>query len=324
VTSANADGADGTDEADRAAGASGVASTGAASTEASDATDTDEEMAEPTAAVEIRTNLAEVARVRELTPKVRRITFAGEDLERYEWLAPDQFLYLLLPPPGRTELTIGRDFDWVSFYVMPEDERPVGSHYTVRYHRPEQGEIDIDVVLHTDPGPASGWAERAQPGDPVALWGPRTCYKPPDPVDWYLLLADETGLPATAAVVDHLARQAFAGPVMVIAEVADATEHQPIGAENLPGLSIEWLHRDGKAAGTTTALLDAVLALDLPPGEPYIWGGGESRIMTSIRKHVRRTDGYPRERVSLTGYWRHALHTDDPDDPDDPDDEEDA
>jgi NADPH-dependent ferric siderophore reductase len=281
------------------------------------AADAGEEVPQPTTGVDIRTNLAEVVRVQELTPKVRRITFAGEDLERYEWLAPDQFLYLLLPPPGRTELTIGRDFDWVSFYVMPEDERPVGSHYTVRYHRPEQGEIDIDFVLHADPGVASGWAERAAVGDPVALWGPRTCYKPPDRVDWYLLVADETGVPATAAIVDHLARSGFAGPVRVVAEVADASEHQPIGAENLPGLSITWLHRGGKAAGTTTALLDTVMGMELPAGEPYIWGGGESRIMTSIRKHVRRTVGYPRQRVSLTGYWRHDLHADDPDDEED-------
>jgi NADPH-dependent ferric siderophore reductase len=270
--------------------------------------------------LKLRTHLAVVDRAVQLTPRVRRITFAGEDLADYEPLAPDDFLYLLLPPPGRTELTVGRDFDWVSFYLMPEEERPVGSHYTVRHRRPEKGEIDVDFVLHHDPGPASEWAERARPGDPVALWGPRTCYRPPADVDWYLLVADETGLPATAAILEELAGR-FDGPVRVVVEVADAAEELPLGTmpgqaegPGLPDLEVTWLHRDGAHAGTTTALYDTVVGMDLPPGEPYIWGGGESRSMTQIRKHVRHTLGHPRERVSLTGYWRHALHADDPDD----------
>jgi len=271
----------------------------------------------------LRTHLALVERVAQLSPRVRRITFAGDDLADYRTVAPDDFLYLLLPPPGRTELTVGRDFDWVSFYEMPEEERPVGSHYTVRHRRPERGEIDIDFVLHDDPGPASGWAERARPGDPVALWGPRTTYRPPDEVDWYLLVADETGLPATAAILEHLAGR-FDGPVRVVVEVADAAEEQPLGTmpgqpeqPGLPDLAVTWLHRGATAAGTTTALLDAVAALDRPAGAPYIWGGGESRSMTRIRKHVRHELGFPRERVSLTGYWRHDLHANDPDDDED-------
>jgi NADPH-dependent ferric siderophore reductase len=276
----------------------------------------------------LRTHLAVVDRAVQLTPRVRRITFAGDDLTDYRTVAPDDFLYLLLPPPGRTELTVGRDFDWISFYEMPEEERPAGSHYTVRHRRPEHGEIDIDFVLHDDPGPASGWAERARPGDPVALWGPRTTYRPPADVDWFLLVADETGLPATAAILEHLAGR-FDGPVRVVVEVADAAEEQPLGTmpgqverPGLDDLQVTWLHRGTAAAGTTTALFDAVTALDLPAGAPYVWGGGESRSMTRIRKHVRRQLGFPRDRVSLTGYWRHAAHDCDPeDDPDDEDDE---
>jgi NADPH-dependent ferric siderophore reductase len=290
-----------------------------------DTTDTDTTDATRTAA--LRTHLAVVDRAVRLTPRVRRITFAGDDLADYRPLAPDQFLYLLLPPPGRTELTVGRDFDWISYHQMPEDERPVGSHYTVRHHRPERGEIDVDFVLHEGPGPAGAWAERARPGDPVALWGPRTTYRPPHRVDWYLLVADETGLPATAAILEHLAGR-FDGPVHVVAEVADAREQQPLAtmpgqAEQpvLSGLRVTWRHRGSAAAGTTTGLFDTVCGLDLPDGAPYIWGGGESRTMTQIRKHVRHQLGLPRERVSLTPYWRHTLHADDPDDEAEDDDD---
>jgi NADPH-dependent ferric siderophore reductase len=275
-----------------------------------------------------RTHLAVVARTAQVTPQVRRITFAGDDLADYRTVAPDDFLYLLLPPPGRIELTVDRGFEWTSYFDLAEEDRPVGANYTVRHRRPDRGELDIDFVLHHDPGPASGWAEVARPGDPVALWGPRTTYHPPADVDGYLLVADDTGLPATAAILEHLAGR-FDGPVRVVVEVADAAEEQPLGTmpgqpeqPGLADLQVVWLHRDGAAAGTTTALFEAVAALPLPGEAPYVWGGGESRAMTRIRKHVRHRLGLPRERVSLTGYWRHAAHADDHDDHDDADDPE--
>jgi NADPH-dependent ferric siderophore reductase len=247
----------------------------------------------------LRTHLAVVDRTVQLTPCVRRITFAGEDFTDYRSVAPDDFLYLLLPPPGRTELTVGRDFDWISYYEMPEEERPVGSHYTVRHHRPERGEIDVDFVLHDHPGPASGWAERARPGDPVALWGPRTSYHPPADTDWYLLVADETGLPAAASILESLPAHAHAH---VFAEVACEAERQALPAS--PAIDVTWLHRGGAAPGTTALLSDAVRAFAWPEGEPYVWGGGESRTMTEIRRYVRNDRGLERERVSVVGYWR--------------------
>jgi NADPH-dependent ferric siderophore reductase len=154
-------------------------------------------------------------------------------------------------------------------------------------------------VLHGDEGHASAWAAGAKSGDPVALWGPRTAYEPPADVDWYLLVADETGLPAVASILESLPAQTRAH---VFAEVACETERQPLPAS--PSVDVTWLHRDGAPAGSTTLLPDAVRALAWPGGVPYVWGGGESRTMTDIRTHVRHDRGIERERVSVVGYWR--------------------
>ena len=259
---------------------------------------------------EIPTHLATVARAAQVTPGVRRVTFTGSDLGTFASISPDQFVYLLLPPPGRDELTVDRDFTWVGHYLMPDEDKPVGAYYTVRHHRPEQCELDLDFVLHHDPGPASAFALRAAPGDPVALWGPRTAFTPADDVDWYLLVADETGLPATAAILEDLHGR-FDGPVVVLVEVAGPEEHQPLAVG--PNVEVTWLHRGDRPAGTTTQLVDAVRALDLPGGRPYVWGGGESRAMTGIRRYLRRGVGYARDDVSLTPYWRHAAHPEEPD-----------
>ena len=154
------------------------------------------------------------------------------------------------------------------------------------------------------PGPP-----RAAVGDPVALSGPRTSYHPPAGTDAHVLVADETGLPAAATILESLPPGT---PVRVVAEVADPAEHQDLPAG--PAVSVTWLYRNGAEAGTTTLLEDAVRSLDWPAGRAYVWGGDESRAMTAVRRYVRHERDLPREAVSLVGYWRHASSPPEPDD----------
>jgi NADPH-dependent ferric siderophore reductase len=250
----------------------------------------------------IRTFLTEVVAVEDVHPHLRRITFGGGDLATFSPLGPDTFLYVLLPPPGRTELTIDQGFTWESVERMPEADRPVGAYYTLRAWRPERAELDMLFVLHGDTGPASAWAQRARPGDPVALWGPRQAFEPPADTDWYLLVADETGLPAVARILESLPPGTTA---RVFAEVASPDERQPL--PEAPTYDVAWLYRGGAEAGTTTLLADAVRAMPWPGGTPYVWGGGESRALTRVRSYVRKEVGLARERVSLVAYWRHGT-----------------
>jgi NADPH-dependent ferric siderophore reductase len=249
---------------------------------------------------ELRTRLTEVVAVTEVAPRLVEVTFRGGGLDDFMPVGPDTFLYLLLPPPGRPELTIDESFGWEGYERMPESERPVGAYYTLRRWRPELAELDIWMVLHDDPGPAAGWAERARPGEVVALWGPRTAYAPPADTEWFLLAADETGLPAVAAILESLDPSV---PVRVVAEVADEVAHQPLPARD--SVEVTWLHR-GAGHDAPSRLAAAVRELDWPHGNPYVWGGAESRAMTAVRRHVRDERGLPQDRVSLVAYWRHA------------------
>jgi NADPH-dependent ferric siderophore reductase len=258
----------------------------------------------------IRTWFTEVRAVEDVHPHLRRITFGGGDLTEFAPLGPDTFLYVLLPPPGRTDLTIDRSFTWEGVPSMPEEDRPAGAYYTLRAWRPESSELDMLFVLHDDPGAASAWAARAKPGDQVALWGPREAYEPPPDTEWYLLVADETGLPAVATILESLPDEV---PVHVFAEVGSADEHLEL--QGGPRRTITWLHRDGGAPGTSPELLgDAVRGLGLLPGRAYAWGGGESRTMTRIRRYLRDDVGWSREQVNLVAYWRHSQSP--PDDED--------
>lgn len=259
---------------------------------------------------ELRTMLTSVSAVEDVHPHLRRITFKGGDLATFSPVGPDTFLYVLLPPPGRDELTIDRSFSWEAHAQMPDEDRPVGAYYTLRHWRPDEQEIDMLFVLHGDSGPASAWAAGATPGDPVALWGPRTAYAPPAGTDWYLLVADDTGLPAVAAILESLPEGTH---VRVFAEVDNPDERQAL--PEAPSFDVTWLYREGAPAGRTTQLADAVRAMPWPEGAAYVWGGGESRAMTAVRRYVRNDIGLGREQVSLVGYWRHDAHASDPVDP---------
>ena len=257
----------------------------------------------------IGTLLTEVVAVADIHPHLRQITFGGGDLETtFEPLGPDCFFYVLLPPPGRTELGTDQSFSWEAHALLPPEEQQVGAYYTLRRWHPETRRLDVWMVIHGEDeevGHASSWAARAQVGDKVALWGPRTAFNPPEGTDRLLLVADETGLPAVAGILEWLPAHMTA---TVLAEVADEDERQELPERD--GVEVQWLYRNGAPAGTTTVLADA--ARQLPPfeGTPYVWGGGETKAMTAVRRHVRGDRGLSREAVALIAYWRHRTTTD--------------
>lgn len=255
----------------------------------------------------IPTHITQVARTTRLSPNYVEITVRG-GLDRFVSKGLDDFVYVLLPPAGRSDLTIGVDFRWTAYYEMSDEERPVGAYYTVRRIRPEREEIDIEVFLHEDVGSVSGWAARCGADAPLALWGPRTAWAPPPATDEWFLVADETGLPAVARMIESAPVGLH---VRAFVEVPTADDARDLGPD------VTWLPRNGRRAGQTTQLLDAVRATKFTGASPYVWGGGESRAMTAIRKLVRNEHGLPREQVSLVAYWRHAAHAADPLDDDD-------
>lgn len=290
----------------------------AAAQEATGSTEVTSAQRQAEALARIRTFLTTVAAVDDVHPHLRRITFRGGDLATFEPCGPDTFLYVLLPPHGRTELTIDQTFTWEAFATMPVEEQPVGAYYTLRRWDPETTELEILCVLHDHDGPGDGfdpevpgfgaasrWAATAQVGDPVALWGPRTAYEPPEGTEHLVLVADETGLPAVAVILEQLPADTTA---QVIAEVDVEDERQDLPER--PGVEVAWAYRRGTPAGRTTNLVDLVRALPALPAHTYVWGGGESKAMTAVRRHVRDERALAREDVSLVAYWRHKATVD--------------
>ena len=241
---------------------------------------------------------AVVTNVVRYRPHVQRITL--KSTEFHGWLAevPDQFITFLFPIDDRKVPVAERTFDFDQWFALPEDGRPHARNYSVRSWRPQVDEIDVDMIVHGPHGQGSRWAMEAEPGDALAIWGPRTAYYPAPNAVWQLLIADETGLPALSAILDHF------GPgisVQVIAEVDSPASEYPL--DSPAHVTTTWLHRGGPATGKSQALIDAVRTLDIPDEVRYAWGGAEFRTMEAIGKYLRREAGFRPGDVSMIGYW---------------------
>lgn len=254
-----------------------------------------------------------VVRTERLSPHLIRVVFGGDDLARVVSGGRDQRLKLFLPQDGQDVPVLPDvlDVDWyVRWRQLDPDVRGVMRTYTIRDARAEPAEIDVDFALHGDLGPASRWAQRARPGDPVSLLAPTAAdnggvdFDPPEGTDWVLLTADETALPAVAAILGWLPAGT---PVRVFAEVADPDDRIPLPTE--ADADITWLLRDG--ADRTTAVLSAVSSAAFPPGAAYAWLAGESACVRALRRHLVADRALDRSRICFTGYWRQGITEDD-------------
>lgn len=246
---------------------------------------------------------AEVVRVVDVTPRMRRVTFAGPEVEAFLSVTGPPNIKLYFPgADGRLDLPARENHR----YVWAPGQRDRVRTYTMRRADVQAGELDVDFVRHGDEGLASAWAERVAPGDRLGLLAggglvPGVC-------DWIVLVADETGLPAVGWILEHLP---LATRGLAIIEVADAGEEQDL--RRPPGVEVRWLHRDGAPAGSTRMLQDAVLGLALPSqdvvaagGTARVWVAAESAVVRELRRHLRAA-GFDRRQQLIIGYWHHGI-----------------
>ncbi|MCW6010986.1 siderophore-interacting protein, partial [Micromonospora sp. CPCC 205371] len=275
-------------------------------------------------AVTFRVFRVEVRAVRRLSPSFLRVTFTGDDLDAFEDTGWDQRIKLVLPLPdsGVAHMPVGPDW-YTKWRELPEERRNPIRTYTTRYVRPAAREVDLDVVLHGDGGPAARWAQTVRPGDIAGLVGPDAEAGGPHggiefraPADGrpLLLAGDETAVPAIATIVEQLPRDVRGEALLEVPEPGDVLE-----LDAPAGLRITWLARDGGAHGSRLvpavtsaaarlltkapalaavgagALLDDIdvdretlweVPEESASGDLYAWLGGEAGVIMAQRRHL--------------------------------------
>jgi NADPH-dependent ferric siderophore reductase len=251
----------------------------------------------------------QVVGARRLGPSVVRITFGGEELRDFHCGGRDQSLSLFLPHPGQYEPVLPpleAGDDWFTQYrALPDSVRAVMRSYTVRaQRRAPEPQVDIDFAVHNDGGPACRWALRAAPGDRVTVLGPAVAdntavrFRPRTGTDSVLIWADETALPAAAAILEWLPAGTKA---RVWLEVPHTRDRQALNTS--ADARITWLVRDEGAP----AAVDAVREALLPGARPYVWVAGESGSVKALRRHLVQERAVDRRDITFVGYWRRGL-----------------
>lgn len=248
----------------------------------------------------------EVTGIVDITPNMRRLTVAGDQLAAGgvgEAARPafrsegfDDHVKLVIPPPDGSSLDIGEQEEFRFNWNREALNR--ARDYTVRSVDHEANSFSIDIVRH-DSGLASDWAFGVAVGDRISFAGPKTCAGLADDIDFHLLVADETALPAVGRWLEE-APAGTRGHIIVEVPTSDDIQDIPTEAD----VEIDWLIRGSTAPGESRLMFDAVKNLDLPEGRTFAWCAGETLTIAPIRRYLRREIGLPKEDVEVVGYWR--------------------
>lgn len=247
---------------------------------------------------EARMRLLTVKRVNRITPRMVRVTLTG-DLQGFTSASYDDHVKLFFPAPGSIDPILPKGPPG-----SPEaaaGPAPIARDYTPRRYDAAANELDIEFVLHSD-GPATSWAAQVQEGHKLGVGGPRGSFVVSGAFDWYVLVADEAGLPAIARRLAELPAGARA---FVVAEVEDDSEQQHF--DSPAAVAITWIHRQGRSPGTSEMLLAALAKLSLPAGEGYTWIACESSVARSLRNYLIGERGFDKEWIKAAGYWKHGA-----------------
>ncbi|WP_294735179.1 siderophore-interacting protein [uncultured Pseudomonas sp.] len=237
---------------------------------------------------EIKRRRLEVLRVKDITPRMRRITVGGPQLAGFVSLGADDHIKLLFPQNAAEQAAL----DSPDFSLQGDGPTPAMRDYTPRRFDLEMGELDIDFVLHGD-GPASTWAEQVKVGQHLHIGGPRGSMIVPDIFDSYLLIGDETAIPAIARRLEELpaGRQ-----VLAVIEIENAAEQQPL--HSAAEVEVIWVVRG------QDDLLETVQNLTLPGGSLYSFVATESKLSRQVRRVLLDQHKVNESFLKAVGYWR--------------------
>ncbi|MDQ0371103.1 siderophore-interacting protein [Catenuloplanes indicus] len=237
----------------------------------------------------------EVRRREFLSPSFASVTLGGPDVRSLVPAGGDQAVRLFFPRAGQTGLrmpTLSSEAWMAQVLLMPKAVRPWVRNLTIRRVRPADDEVDIEFAVHGD-SPMSDWVRRAAPGSPAGILDIGTTYRRPEHAQAQLLVGDETALPAILSILDGTPP---ALPTTVFLEVPTRADIRDVDAH--------WLSRDDPALRPGELVLDALRRATLPAGRYYTWVAGESRLATSVRRHLVGDRGVPKQDISFFGYWR--------------------
>lgn len=231
----------------------------------------------------------EILRVQSLqmiTPRLRRVTLLCPDIARFD---REDALHLQV---------------LVNFGSLSEAEDdmepgvPLWRRYTICSINRASDTIDLDIFLHGREGPGALWADRLRIGDLVGVAGPSGGSI--GAASHYLIIGDETALPAIARMQTLLLKDAH-GDVLI--EVGDPYDQIPL---DLPiGMRLTWFNRTSQRSAFEIAASRHLAAIDT--ARTFVWAGCEAETARRLRNEVKSMPQLGKGDHLITGYWRRGF-----------------
>lgn len=226
-----------------------------------------------------------------LAPDFVRVRLSGEDLAGFDSPGSDDHMRLFFPSgpvdsveelrsaPSREYTPLAWGDDW----------------------------LDVEFAVHGDQGVAAPWAATAPLGSSIGVGGPRGSAVLTGTPDSWLLVGDETAIPAIRRFAALIAPGA---PARIVVETVSAGREIDIDAP----VAVEWLHRGEAPAGSAlVTFLEALTPADVVGDGPFVFIAAEQGIVKPGRALLERWAIDPAQAV-VKGYWKrgeseyHAPH----------------
>lgn len=226
--------------------------------------------------------LLTVLRSQRVSPSMHQITLGGPGLKGFPEDQAGAYVKLMLPAGG--PLT-----------------KPIVRTYTIRAQR--EGEIDVQFALHggNAAGPATRWALGAEAGDVIEVGGPGPAKPLPEGREFYLVAGDMAALPAIAANLEALDRDARGVALLEIQDEADA-----VAIDAPEGVQIRWL-LNRNPGHRPDLLADSLRRVERPEGSLAAWVACEFSAMRAAREFLRGELGLGSGDLYISSYWKLGI-----------------
>jgi len=225
---------------------------------------------------ELKRRRLTVAKIEQLTPVMLRLHLTGEELADFTSLSPDDHIKIFIPLSGG---------------------EPAMRDYTPRAFDRAARRLVIDFAVH-EAGPATDWAVAAKVGGELNIGGPRGSLVLDPAIRNFLLIGDETALPAIGRRIEEASGDLTITSLVAVPSAADEQSF-PSEAQ----VTSHWTHRPLSQASDPAFLLDLARKVTVPPGT-FIWIAAEATVARALRNHFVEERGHPLSWTRASGYWQ--------------------
>jgi len=177
--------------------------------------------------------------------------------------------------------------------------RPLMRTYTPRSFDTHGQVLAVDFVLHGT-GPAATWAAGATPGQRLLVMGPGPGYQLDKSATRWLLIGDESALPAIETILEQIRTDA---KVDVLVEIVNVEEKRMLGPIEIA--DIQWTLRGNDASRAGESLLTALQQQQRRPSTGVrVYLACEASAMRRIKQWLIANWQIEPANIVGRGYWK--------------------